>query len=46
MTFHHRRRGFEQHLAAHPLTSRPSQRELVAWSLLLCPDDGPSRGRR
>jgi len=24
---------------AVPVTRRPSQRELVAWSLLTCPDD-------
>jgi hypothetical protein len=27
-------------------TRRPSQRELVAWSLLRCPDDRPPRDRR
>jgi hypothetical protein len=27
-----------------PSKRRPSQRELVAWSLLRCPDDRPPRG--
>jgi hypothetical protein len=27
-----------------PSARRPSQRELVAWSLLRCPDDRPARG--
>jgi hypothetical protein len=27
------------HHGAVPVTRRPSQRELVAWSLLTCPDD-------
>jgi hypothetical protein len=31
---------------AVPVTRRPSQRELVAWSLLRCPDDRPERDRR
>jgi hypothetical protein len=32
--------------SAVPATRRPSQRELVAWSLLRCPDDRPPRDRR
>jgi hypothetical protein len=31
---------------AVPVTRRPSQRELVAWSLLRCPDDRPPQDRR
>ena len=31
---------------AVPVTRRPSQRELVAWSLLRCPDDRPGGDRR
>jgi hypothetical protein len=27
-----------------PPERRPTQRELVAWSLLRCPDDRPPRG--
>lgn len=29
---------------SEPFKRRPSQRELVAWSLLRCPDDRPTRG--
>jgi hypothetical protein len=29
-----------------PAQRRPSQRQLVAWSLLRCPDDRDSRGPR
>jgi hypothetical protein len=28
-----------------PATRSPSQRDLVAWSLLRCPDDRPPRDR-
>ena len=31
---------------AVPVTRRPSQRELVAWSLLRCPDERPEREQR
>jgi hypothetical protein len=31
---------------AVPVTRRPSQRELVAWSLLRCPDDRVRPERR
>jgi hypothetical protein len=36
---------YTQH-GAVPVTRRPSQRELVAWSLLRCPDDRVRPERR
>ena len=52
MSFHTRQRtdrlaaqAYTRH-GAVPVTRRPSQRELVAWSLLRCPDDRPGRDSR
>ena len=38
-------RTYTQH-GAEPVTRRPSQRELVAWSLLRCPDQRARPERR
>jgi hypothetical protein len=52
MTFHARHRtdrvaaqASTRH-GAVPVTRRPSQRELVAWSLLMFPDDDPRQDHR
>ena len=39
MTLHDRR-------GTHPVAARRSQRELVAWSLLMRPDDRSPKGSR
>jgi hypothetical protein len=52
MTFHARHRTNRVASQAYtrygavPVTRRPSQRELVAWSLLRCPDDRPGQDAR
>jgi hypothetical protein len=50
MTLHDRRRTHPVAADAYKLPSvravPRTQRELVAWSLLTCPDDRPPRGPR
>jgi hypothetical protein len=52
MTFHARHRTdrvasqADTRRGSVPVTHMPSQRELVAWSLLRCPDDRPGQDRR
>jgi hypothetical protein len=46
MTLHDRRRTDPVPAPAYTALRRRSQRELVAWSLLICPDDRPSKDSR
>ncbi len=42
----HRTDPVAAHAYTVPVVRRPSQRDLVAWSLLRCPDDSPPWERR
>ena len=43
---HHRTDPVAAPVYTVPVVRRPSQRDLVAWSLLRCPDDAPPWERR